>query len=617
MKHLVALVAFVLSIPVPVLGQDSAGVFLEPEALTVAPQDDAGVLRSRIVNIDFDRLDAARDAVAGAGAAPPQLELNLFDDATFTALIDEVSPTDAGYALTGRLDGVALGSFALVVNGETVAGSLAALEAVYTVRSMGTGQYLIRQVDQSALPREDEPLLPDPAEVPPLGGDADGLLATALDGGSEITVAVFYTPTARIAEGGTSNIESLIDLAETETNLAYATVGVIQRIAAVHKQEISYTEVSSSTDLNRLRLTSDGYLDEVHAIRDTYGADLVHLITDASYCGRGYYAALYGATYGFAVTDRNCVSPNYTFAHELGHNMGLRHDRYMDQGNTPYPYSHGYVNQAALEEGAPSSKRWRTIMAYNDECSDNGISCTRKLWFSNPSDTYGGDPLGVSGTDPSSSEDGPADAQLSLDNTRVTVANFRNLSCANSVSPTSATAAPAGATGSISVTAISVCSWTAVSNASWITVTGGASGSGNGTTSYSVAANTGTARTGTITIAGNTFTVTQTGGFTDYPLVAGTSTLKAVHITELRTRIDSLRVSCGLSAYSYTDATLTAESTTAKEVHITDLRTALGEAYVACGSAAPTYTDPSLTAGSTIVKAVHIAELRAAVIALE
>ena len=109
MKQLVALVAFLMWIPVPVLGQGGPGVFLEPEALTAAPQDDAGVLRSRIVNIDFDLLEAARDAVAGAPAGPPQLVLNLFDDATFTALIDEVSLMDAGYALIGRLDGVALG----------------------------------------------------------------------------------------------------------------------------------------------------------------------------------------------------------------------------------------------------------------------------------------------------------------------------------------------------------------------------------------------------------------------------------------------------------------------------------------------------------------------------
>ena len=53
------------------------------------------------------------------------------------------------------------------------------------------------------------------------------------------------------------------------------------------------------------------------------------------------------------------------------------------------------------------------------------------------------------------------------------------------------------------------CSWTAASNASWITVTSGSSGSGNGTVGYSVAANTGAARTGTLTVAGSTFTVSQ------------------------------------------------------------------------------------------------------------
>jgi hypothetical protein len=51
-----------------------------------------------------------------------------------------------------------------------------------------------------------------------------------------------------------------------------------------------------------------------------------------------------------------------------------------------------------------------------------------------------------------------------------------------------------------------------VSNATFITVTAGASGTGSGTVSYSVAANTATtSRTGTLTIAGQTFTVTQAG----------------------------------------------------------------------------------------------------------
>ncbi|HEX8335451.1 MAG TPA: M36 family metallopeptidase, partial [Pyrinomonadaceae bacterium] len=84
--------------------------------------------------------------------------------------------------------------------------------------------------------------------------------------------------------------------------------------------------------------------------------------------------------------------------------------------------------------------------------------------------------------------------------------------CSYSISPSSASVAAAGGSGTVSVTAGAGCAWTASSNASFITVTGGASGSGNGTVSYSVASNpNSTSRTGTLTVAGKTFTVTQAG----------------------------------------------------------------------------------------------------------
>ena len=121
------------------------------------------------------------------------------------------------------------------------------------------------------------------------------------------------------------------------------------------------------------------------------------------------------------------------------------------------------------------------------------------------------------------------------------------------------------------------------------------------------------AQSGTLA-SGFTYTPLE---FTDDPLVPGTTEIKAVHITELRTRINALRVGCGLSDFAFTDATLTAGSTTTQAVHVTELRTALSQAYVGCGQSAPTFTDATLTAGSTVIKAVHIAELRAAVIALE
>ena len=84
--------------------------------------------------------------------------------------------------------------------------------------------------------------------------------------------------------------------------------------------------------------------------------------------------------------------------------------------------------------------------------------------------------------------------------------------CTFSISPTSASVASTSGSGTVTVTAGAGCSWTAASNASFITITAGASGSGNGSVSYSYTANTATtSRTGTLTIAGKTFTLSQAG----------------------------------------------------------------------------------------------------------
>jgi len=82
--------------------------------------------------------------------------------------------------------------------------------------------------------------------------------------------------------------------------------------------------------------------------------------------------------------------------------------------------------------------------------------------------------------------------------------------CDYSISPISRSHGAGSETGSVMVSTASGCTWTAISNATWITFTSGSSGSGSGTVTYSVAANlTTTERIGTITIAGSTFTVTQ------------------------------------------------------------------------------------------------------------
>jgi hypothetical protein len=82
--------------------------------------------------------------------------------------------------------------------------------------------------------------------------------------------------------------------------------------------------------------------------------------------------------------------------------------------------------------------------------------------------------------------------------------------CSYSISLTNQTIAPGGGTGSVAVTAGGGCGWTAVSNVSWISITAGNTGTGNGTVGYSVTADaTASNRSGTLTVAGRTLTVSQ------------------------------------------------------------------------------------------------------------
>lgn len=99
--------------------------------------------------------------------------------------------------------------------------------------------------------------------------------------------------------------------------------------------------------------------------------------------------------------------------------------------------------------------------------------------------------------------------------------------------------------------------------------------------------------------------------FTDDPLSAGSTTIKAVHINELRQAVNAMRAAAGLTAASFTDSSLT--GVLVKAVHVQELRDALDPARSSLGLAALLYTDPTLAAGSTLVKAAHVQELRGGV----
>jgi uncharacterized delta-60 repeat protein len=110
-------------------------------------------------------------------------------------------------------------------------------------------------------------------------------------------------------------------------------------------------------------------------------------------------------------------------------------------------------------------------------------------------------------------------------------------------------------------------------------------------------------------------TVSFARPFGDDGLSAGYM-VRAAHVAELRTRIDSARLRAGLAPFVWADPSV-ATGVTARTVHLLQLRTAIQEAYGALGRTIPAFTDSTIIPGATTIRAAHIRELREAVIELE
>jgi len=103
--------------------------------------------------------------------------------------------------------------------------------------------------------------------------------------------------------------------------------------------------------------------------------------------------------------------------------------------------------------------------------------------------------------------------------------------------------------------------------------------------------------------------------FASDPLVPGL-TITTVHITELRTVIDTIRQQLGLAPYPWTDPVLSSQSPLIKRAHVVDLRTALDEIAQTSGKPRPSFTDATIVVGQTVVKAAHLNDARSALRAL-
>jgi len=401
--------------------EPAAALFEEtPNRLSERLEFDTPVIRQRLMAMNYQHLCQLEQHLSGGGESSPRILLNLFPDTELMARFYRAEQAfSGGSSLWGDIEGIPGSSVVMVVTGDIVSANISIPGHFYQVRcSAGKeGLYKIREVNQSGFP----------TELPPVPVQVDEIVEPDIispDSGAYIDVMVVYTEAARNGAGGTAVMENLIDLAVSETNTGYSNSGVTQRLRLVHTAEVVYNEAGFnwSTTLSRLRGTVDGYMDDVHDWRDTYGADeVVLIVNNTASCGIAYVMQMVSTSFAssaFAVVSRICATGYYSFAHEMGHNMGCAHDRDNASVLGAYSYSYGYQ--------APD-EAFRTIMAYN--CPGG---CTRVNYWSNPDKQYGGQPMGVLYTDPEA-----ADNRRALNNTAATVANFRQAVTAPTVTVTS------------------------------------------------------------------------------------------------------------------------------------------------------------------------------------
>ena len=399
-----------------------------------------------VVELDRRQLERAKRDYAN-GRVPPPLTLPLRigpQGESQTVLFSSWAPALDGFSLSGKLQGDPASMVVFVVDGATVMGMVWTRGRLFSIRPDGRGAYRVEPVPP--------PVLNEPRQLPL--GDVQ---ATTEDGddGDPVDIFVLWSRQSRLNRFALDELQAMASRMVAVTNAILADSGSSARLNLVGATEYAVgaeDKEEARQDLRNSRVVED--------LRTSYAADLVHLI---------------GTEFDGGIAEvRSWISVSQThdlvFAHEVGHNLGLLHDRYEEaKENTDLTgFGFGYVNARAFDAGAPESWRWRTLMAYNDECSERGgFHCQLLPRFSNPRQVWRNHAMGVWNE---------ADGRRAIDAFADTAANWRqsDTRCEFTLSRDLVDVSPAGGNATVEVDVRvpkgASCPWSATTGESFLSL---------------------------------------------------------------------------------------------------------------------------------------------------
>ena len=317
--------------------------------------------------------------------------LDFFDNKKYKAVIRNITIEKNGVtAITSQIENTKFGYCFISISdkGILISTELPEVDEQFDAIQIKGQTYLSQQKISVAKEKElicSEPIIAD-SSTNTLLANANRIMLQSNDIEEPITIDVMiaYTEAAKKwASTYSSGIDNVIAIAMEKANLTMQNSGTGITFNLVYKYQTDYVETDSNLDLRRFQQKDDGYLDEVHILREQYKADLIVLIPMVSFTGGVAYLLTdengNKDLCSFSLTRVQQAATGYTLVHEIGHNMGCHHHKEQN-----YQAGPGLYNYSAGWRGAELGG-YTTIMAYEPGTyySDNR-TYPRIPYFSSP-----------------------------------------------------------------------------------------------------------------------------------------------------------------------------------------------------------------------------------------